>query len=152
FADQFEHVKWEGFRFYDLIFPLFLFLVGVVLPFSLRKYTTGAHPRSASLGRIARRVVLLFLLGLICNNLLDFHLETLRVTGVLQRIAICYGMAALIFLFSGVRAQAILFAAILLGYWAILALVPSPESEAGDYRMETNLAGYLDRHYLPGKI
>src|SRR3974377_2004359 len=45
FADQFEHVEWEGFRFYDLIFPLFLFLVGVVLPFSLRKYTSGAHPR-----------------------------------------------------------------------------------------------------------
>src|SRR5215510_2534190 len=47
FADQFHHVEWEGFRFYDLIFPLFLFLVGVVLPFSLRKYLTGAHPKSA---------------------------------------------------------------------------------------------------------
>jgi len=74
------------------------------------------------------------------------------VTGVLQRIAICYGIAALIFLFTGVRTQAILFVTILLGYWAILGLVPSPESGAGDYRMESNLAGYLDRHYLPGKI
>jgi predicted acyltransferase len=152
FADQFEHVKWEGFRFYDLIFPLFLFLVGVVLPFSLRKYTAGAQAKGTALARIARRVVLLFLLGLIYNNLLDFHFETLRVTGVLQRIAICYGIAALVFLFTGVRTQALLFVAILLGYWAILALVPSPESGAGDYRMETNLAGYLDRHYLPGKI
>ena len=50
FADQFEHVEWEGFRFYDLIFPLFLFLVGVVLPFSLRKYMTGDHPKSVALG------------------------------------------------------------------------------------------------------
>src|SRR5206468_2228297 len=123
------------FRFYDLIFPLFLFLVGVVLPFSLRKYTTGAHPKRAALGRIARRVVLLFLLGLIYNNLLDLHLETLRVTGVLQRIALCYGIAALIFLFTGVRTQVVLFVAILLGYWAILMYVPSPESGAGDYRM-----------------
>jgi predicted acyltransferase len=152
FAEQFEHVRWEGFRFYDLIFPLFLFLVGVVLPFSLRKYQTGAHPRSTALGRIARRVVLLFLLGLICNNVLDFHFETLRVTGVLQRIALCYGIASLIFLFTKVRTQIILFVAILVGYWAILMYVSSPESRAGDLAMETNLAGYLDRHYLPGKI
>ncbi len=151
-GDQFEHVEWEGFRFYDLIFPLFLFLVGVVLPFSLRKYQTGDHPRSAALGRTARRVVLLFLLGLIYNNLLRFDFANLRVTGVLQRIAICYGIAALIFLFTRVRTQAILFVAILLGYWAILMYVPSPDSKAGDLTMQTNLAGYLDRHYLPGKI
>ena len=75
FAEQFEHVEWEGFRFYDLIFPLFLFLVGVVLPFSLRKYMTGDHPKSAALRRTARRVVLLFLLGLIYNGLLRFHFD-----------------------------------------------------------------------------
>jgi predicted acyltransferase len=151
-GDQFEHVSWEGFRFYDLIFPLFLFLVGVVLPFSLRKYRTGVHPRSTALGRTARRVVLLFLLGLIYNNLLKFDFANLRVTGVLQRIAICYGIAAVIFLFTKVRTQAILFVAILLGYWGILMYVPSPDSKAGDLSMKTNLAGFLDRHYLPGKI
>ncbi len=152
FAEQFEHVDWEGFRFYDLIFPLFLFVVGVVLPFSLRKYTSGAHPRTAPIGRIVRRVALLFFCGLLYNNLLQFHFDALRITGVLQRIAICYGAAALLYLFLKVRARAILFVAILLGYWAILALVPSPESRAGDYTKETNLAGYVDRHYLPGKI
>ncbi len=128
-GDQFEHVEWEGFRFYDLIFPLFLFLVGVVLPFSLRKYQTGEHPKSAALGRTARRVVLLFLLGLIYNNLLKFDFANLRMTGVLQRIAICYGIAALIFLFTKMRTQAILFVAILAGYWAILMYVPSPDSK-----------------------
>lgn len=151
-GEQFEHVEWEGFRFYDLIFPLFLFLVGVVLPFSLRKYLAGGHPRSAALGRTARRVVLLFLLGLVYNNLLQFRFADLRVTGVLQRIAICYGIAALIFLFTKVRTQVILLVAILLGYWAVLMFVPAPESRAGDLAKETNLAGYLDRHYLPGKI
>ena len=54
FAEQFEHVAWEGFRFYDLIFPLFLFTVGVVLPFSLRKYQTGDQPKAAAFGRLAR--------------------------------------------------------------------------------------------------
>jgi predicted acyltransferase len=152
-GEQFHHVEWEGFRFYDLIFPLFLFLVGVVLPFSLRKYMTGDHPKSHALQRTARRVVLLFLLGLIYNGLLDFHFDTLRATGVLQRIAVCYGMASLIFLFTKVRTQVVLFGAILIGYWAVLMFVPAPETNtAGDLAKETNLAGYLDRHYLPGKI
>ena len=152
FAEQFEHVGWEGFRFYDLIFPLFLFTVGVVLPFSLRKYQTGGQPKAAAFGRLARRVVLLFVLGLIYNNLLRFDFANLRVAGVLQRIAICYGIAAMIFLLTRVRTQVILFVAILIGYWAILMYVPSPESKAGDLSIQTNLAGYLDRHYLPGKI
>ncbi len=151
--EQFDHVDWQGFRFYDLIFPLFLFLVGVVLPFSLRKYRTGAHPRGDALIRTARRVVLLFLLGLVHNRLLDFHLDTLRIAGVLQRIAVCYGIAALIYLFTSVRTQAITLVAILAGYWALLAFVPAPESHrAGDFSKQTNLAGYVDRHALPGKI
>ena len=102
--------------------------------------------------RIARRVILLFLLGLVYNNGLQFHFESLRIAGVLQRIAICYGIAAVIFLLTRVRTQVILFLAILLGYWAIMMYVPSPESQAGDLAKETNLAGYIDRHYLPGKI
>src|SRR4051812_28528217 len=57
FAEQFEHVKWEGFRFYDLIFPLFLFLVGVVLPFSLQKYQVGDEPKRTAFLRVARRVI-----------------------------------------------------------------------------------------------
>ena len=152
-AEQFEHVAWEGFRFYDLIFPLFLFTVGVVLPFSLRKYQSGGQPKAAAFGRLARRVVLLFLLGLVYNNFLQFRFENQRYAGVLQRIAICYGIAAVIFLLTKVRTQVILFVAILLGYWALLAFVPAPESkQAGDYSVETNLSGYLDRQFLPGKI
>ena len=151
-AEQFEHVAWEGFRFYDLIFPLFLFTVGVVLPFSLCKYQSGDQPKAGAFARLARRVVILFLLGLIYNNVLRFDFANLRVTGVLQRIAICYGIAAVIFLLTKARTQAILFVAILVGYWAILMYVPSPESTAGDLSIEKNLAGYLDRHYLPGKI
>jgi predicted acyltransferase len=152
FADQFEHVDWEGFHFYDLIFPLFLFVVGVVLPFSLRKYQHGEHPKAAALARISRRVVVLFLLGLIGNGLLQLEFEHLRVTGVLQRIAICYGVAAVICLFTAARTQAILIAAVLLGYWGLLTFVPAPGASAGDLSKEHNLGGYLDRNYLPGEI
>jgi predicted acyltransferase len=152
FANQFEHVEWEGFHLYDLIFPLFLFVVGVVLPFSLKKCQAGEHPKAAALGRISRRVVFLFLLGLIGNGLLQLEFEHLRVTGVLQRIAICYGIAAVIFLYTSTRVQAILVAAILLGYWGILSFVPVPGGTAGNLSKEHNLGGYLDRNYLPGEI
>ncbi|MBO0698578.1 MAG: DUF5009 domain-containing protein [Zavarzinella sp.] len=149
---QLEHVPWEGFRFYDLIFPLFLFLVGVVIPFSL----AGQRARGASSAqmhlRILRRTALLFALGLLANGVLQFDWGNLRVAGVLQRIAVCYGCAALIVLHTGVRGQAVVAAALLLGYWALLALVPAPGGVAGDYSIEGNLAGYIDRHYLPGKI
>jgi predicted acyltransferase len=152
FALQFHHVEWEGFRFYDLIFPLFLFTVGVVLPFSLSKYQSGDQPRAAAIVRVARRVLLLFLLGLVYNNLLQLRFESFRYAGVLQRIAICYGIAAVIDLVTSIRMQVILLAAILLGYWGLLAMVPSPESNrTADYTKETNLVGYLDRQLLPGR-
>lgn len=146
---QLEHVEWEGFRFYDLIFPLFLFMVGCVIPFSLAKYRDQP---SAAWTRIARRTALLFLLGLVCNGLLQFNFANLRYAGVLQRIAICYGFAAVIFLLTSIRGQAICTATILLGYWALLALVPPPGGVAGDYSIAGNLGGYLDRTLLPGKI
>jgi predicted acyltransferase len=159
--DQLEHVAWAGFHFYDLIFPLFLFLVGVVLPFSLGKLQERREPRSRIYGRIARRTALLFALGLLYNHFLQlafykpplgFDFSTVRIAGVLQRIAICYGVAALVVLHTRVRGQAAVTAVLLLGYWALLAFVPAPGSAAGDYSMHGSLAGYVDSRYLPGKI
>jgi predicted acyltransferase len=147
-----EHAPWDGFRFYDLIFPLFLFLVGVVIPFSLDRVREGGGSKAAAYRRIARRTVLLFALGLLCNGLLQFDFANLRVAGVLQRIALCYGCAALVVLHAGVRGQVVVTAAILLGYWSLLAFVPAPGSSAGDYSIEGNVAGYVDRHFLPGRI
>jgi predicted acyltransferase len=148
--EQLEHVEWAGFRFYDLIFPLFLFLVGTVLPFSLEHVRTRS-PGAVS-GRIVRRTVFLFALGLLCNGVLQFHWETLRVAGVLQRIALCYGIAALITWKTSPRGVALTLAAILLGYWALLASVAAPGGKPADYSMAGNLAGWVDRHYLPGRI
>ncbi len=149
-VEQLEHVEWQGFRFYDLIFPLFLFLVGTVLPFSLGRIEQSG--RAAAFARIARRTAMLFLLGLIYNKLLQFDFANLRVAGVLQRIAICYGVAAVICLNTRVLGQVILLLAILIGYWALLTYVAAPGGIAGDLSKETNLAGWVDRHFLPGKI
>ncbi len=111
-ALQLKHVKWEGFRFYDLIFPLFLFLVGCVLPFSLEKYRE--KPLEVY-SRIARRVAVLVWLGLIANGFLKFDFENLRLAGVLQRIGICYGIAALLYLHLNLRALTATLVAILIG-------------------------------------
>lgn len=148
-AEQLEHVAWQGFRFYDLIFPLFLFLVGCSLPYSLEKYRQ--QPSQVYL-RIGRRVVALVLLGLIANGLLRFEWSDLRYAGVLQRIGLCYGVAAMVYLHTSTRGQIIVWATILLGYWALLRFVPAPGGIAGDLSIEGNLAGWLDRQILPGKI
>ena len=146
---QLEHVEWEGFVFYDLIFPLFMFMVGCVIPFSLEKFRE--RPTAAYV-RILKRTALLFLLGVICNGLLKFDFANLRYAGVLQRIALCYGMASVLFLNLKLRGQVAAIFSILLGYWAVLALVPVPGGTAGDFTKEGNLGGYLDRNFLPGKI
>lgn len=148
-AEQLEHVAWEGFRFYDLIFPLFLFLVGCVVPFSLAKFQ--GQP-SAAYGRILRRTLALVALGFLTNGVLQFQWAELRWAGVLQRIGICYGVVALIALHTGPRRQLLLLALLLAGYWAILTFVPVPGGTAGDLTPEGNLGGYIDRNYLPGDI
>jgi predicted acyltransferase len=148
-SKQLEHVEWEGFRFYDLIFPLFLFLVGCVIPYSLAKFRDRP---AAAYGRIVRRTLLLLVLGFVCNGVLQFQFEEMRWAGVLQRIGLCYGIAALISLHTTPRGQALLVAVVLAAYWAILTFIPAPGGTAGDLSPEGNLAGYIDRNWLPGDI
>ena len=119
-ARQFQHVEWEGFHFYDLIFPLFVFIVGLVLPFSLtRRLEAGANRRELY-QHAFRRLFLLFFLGLLANGLLDLNFPNLRILGVLQRIAIAYFFATLLVMNLKVRGQAVATGLILLGYWAII--------------------------------
>jgi predicted acyltransferase len=148
-ARQFEHVPWQGFHFYDLIFPLFLFVVGLVLPFSLNRQRLEGAERGQLYRRIIRRTILLFFLGLVCNGLLDFNLHNLRMAGVLQRIAICYFVTALVVMNTTIRGQMSVTAIILFGYWGLLKLIPVPGIGAGVLTPEGNLAGYIDRHLLP---
>ncbi len=146
---QFEHMPWAGFHFYDLIFPLFLFVVGVVLPFSLTRRMEEGADRPQLYRHIVQRFVLLFLFGLVYNGVLDFNIQTMRIPGVLQRIAICYFIAALVVMNTKIRGQAIVAGSILIVYWLIMKLVPVPGIGAGVITPEGNLAGYLDRLIIP---
>ena len=144
---QMEHVPWEGFVFYDVIFPLFILIVGIVLPMSLQRHQ--AKP-SAAYPRILRRFALLLVLGWINWNVLQFDFSQMRWAGVLQRIALCYLFTSIAVLHLRVRGQAVLAASLLFGYWALLAFVPAPGYRPYDLSMEGNLVGYVDRLLLPG--
>lgn len=147
-ADQLRHKAWEGFHFEDLIFPLFVFIVGVSLVFSVGKSleTVG---RPATLVRIARRSLLLFVLGLLYYGGLSHPIEKVRLLGVLQRMALCYFFASLLFCFLKPRALIAVCAGLLIGYWALLSFVPVPGHGAGNFAEGANLANYVDKMYLP---
>jgi predicted acyltransferase len=149
---QLEHTTWHGFTFYDLIFPLFLFLAGVSIPLAVER----RRGRGDSVGRLVRhiliRTVTLFFFGLLVNHLLDLNFARMRWPGVLQRIALCYCAASLAVVFLSRRAQAVLAVVLLVGYWLILLVVPVPGVGAGVLTQEGNLAGYLDRLIIPGRF
>jgi len=147
--EQLDHVQWQGFRFYDLIFPLFLFLVGCAIPFSLEKYRDSP---SRVYARIFRRTLFLIAMGMIYNQVQDLDWKNFRWMGVLQRIGICYGIASILFIQLKTKDLVVLFVGILSVYWALLALVPVPGGSAGVLTPSGNLAGYIDRTFLPGKI
>ncbi len=151
-ARQLEHVKWEGFRFEDLIFPLFLFIVGTVLPFSISRRVERGQSRRALYLHIFKRAGVLILLGLILNGLLRFNWPEMHWPGVLQRIGLCYFLAALLVMTTKWRAQLIVAGAILLLYWAALTLIPVPGYGPGVITPEGCLSSYIDQNLLPGKI
>jgi len=148
---QFDHSAWTGFTFWDFIAPLFLFVVGLSMPFSISKRLQRGDSRRDLYIHIVRRTVILILLGWLMNRwrALDFPL---RITGVLPRIALSYFIAALIVMGAGIRGQILWTIGLLLGYWAAMAWIPVPGFGAGAYTMEGNLSGYLDRMLLPSQV
>lgn len=148
FATQLEHVAWEGFHFEDLIFPMFVFIVGVSLVFSLgRALEQGG--RRAAVWRIVRRAALLYLLGIFYYGGFATPFEEIRLLGVLQRIALAYLFAGLIFCYFGTRGRILWCVGLLLGYWLVMTFVPVPGGTAGDYAEGRNLANWFDKEYLP---
>jgi predicted acyltransferase len=152
FNIQLEHSAWNGFTFEDLIFPLFLFIVGLTIPFSLTKRLARGESRRSLYGHIFMRFLLLFFLGLIYNGLLNFNFPEMRWAGVLQRISLCYLACALIVMNGGVKVQVVWAGALLLLYWAAMMLIPVPGYGAGVLTPEGNLAAYIDRMLLPGRF
>lgn len=121
-AYELEHAEWAGFHFYDLVFPLFIFIVGMSTVFSLDR--SKGTPTSAVLGRIVRRTLLLFLLGIFCSGGLSAAWPDVRLMGVLNRIALVYGISALLFHFFRPKVLAAVSIGLLAGYWALLTFVP----------------------------
>ena len=151
--EQLDHQTWNGFHFWDLIFPLFLFIVGAAIPFAFASRLESGGSRRALITHVVKRSLTIFLVGLLlAGGMKRLGTGDLRVAGVLQRIAIGYCASALLYLHLSVKKIVGLSAAILLGYWAVMALVPVPGVGAGVYLPDLNLANWLDRQYLPGRM
>ncbi len=144
---QLTHVKWEGFRFEDLIMPLFLFIVGVVMPYSLNKRRLEGHGKKRLYLHILKRTIILFVLGMIAQGrLLEYDLSKLHIySNTLQAIAVGYIIAAIIMLNLGFRWQIATTGILLLLFWALMMLVPVPGHGAGVLTPNENLAIYIDR-------
>ena len=144
------HAEWHGWTATDTIFPFFLFIVGVSMALSFaRRVSQGADRRQLFLHSL-RRAAIIFGLGLALNVLsfFVFHRAHLRIPGVLQRIAVVYLIAAGVYLFLGWRGSLGAAAILLLGYWALMALVPVPGFGTGRFDLEGNLAAWVDRAVL----
>lgn len=156
-SNQLHHSPWNGFTFYDLIFPLFIFIAGVAMPFSYGKQmqpsvNTKAITRQRYI-QLIKRTALLILLGVVVNGGLKFAgYEQTRFASVLGRIALACFFAALIFLNSSLKWQMAWFGFILIGYWLLMIYVPVPGHGAGILTPEANLSAYIDQHFLPGKL
>ena len=151
-TQQFHHVAWNGFRFYDLIFPLFVFIMGASMVFSFHKRIERGDSKKDLYINVVKRTLTLFILGLIHNGLFNFDFSNFRYAGVLQRFALCYFFASIIFINTNIKGQAIFAAAILILYWAAMALIPVPGFGAGVLTPEGSLAAFIDQQFLPGRF
>lgn len=180
-TQQLTHKDWEGLHFYDVIYPLFLFLVGFSIVFSIDKHR-GEQSRAVTVRRILRRGLMLFLFGFVYHGGLAAKWPDVRLSGVLQMIAACYVIAAIVYLYIGANWRRIagMGAGLLLAYWALLTFAPFPdvvldranverlakqagsrdpaailalvpERQTGVYDAGYNFSNFVDFRYLPGK-
>lgn len=152
-SNQFNHPAWHGFAFYDLIFPLFLFLAGVATPYSIGKQIEKGRSKKELLFRIVKRGLILVLLGIIYNNGLEIRpIAEIRFGSVLARIGLAYMFANMIYLYTKQRGQIIWFVSLLIGYWMLLLFNSAPGYPMGDLTMQGNFVSYLDTLLMPGKL
>lgn len=152
-AHQMTHTEWHGFTFYDMIFPLFLFIAGVSFPYSLaQKRFNNLSTRKIILS-IFKRGLILIGLGLVFNRFLAFDFEHMRYASVLGRIGIAWMIAAFIYTFGGKNWSIGIGVFILIGYYAVCAFIPSPVSPTGasPFSIEGSIVTWFDLNYLPGR-
>ncbi len=153
------HAPWNGCTPTDLIFPFFLFIVGVSIHFAYRNKRAGGLNRQNGL-KITRRALIIFALGILLAwftlplaGMVDFsRLETLRIPGVLQRISVVYFCCSIMYLTVSWVAQIRIVACLLLGYYLLMTLVPVPDFGAPNLEPGTNLAAWTDRLFFDGHL
>ncbi len=149
---QLAHAEWEGCTFTDLIFPFFLFIVGVSLVISFNRLLAAGAVRRDLLIKTSKRAFYIFIIGVLLNYPPDFELAYIRVPGVLQRIAIVYLVTAIIYLYASRKTWVYWCAGILLGYYLIMNFVPVPGIGAATLELENNFAAWFDRLILSGHL
>ncbi len=143
-----QHAEWHGWTPTDVVFPSFLWIVGVAMTLSMGRSLASGASRAHLLIHAMRRAAILFVLGVLVYVYPAFDLGTQRILGVLQRIAICYLIAAAIYLTTGIRGQLAWIAGLLTVYWLLMAFVPVPGYGPGRLDVEGNFAHYVDRLVL----
>lgn len=149
---QLGHAPWHGATFTDVIFPFFLFIVGVAIVYAFSKKLEMNAPKKELYMKVIRRTLIIFALGIFLNGFPYYNFADIRIMGVLQRIALCYFFASVIFLTGGIRWQAIWAVALLFLYWGFMALYPVPGVGAGVLEPGKDFASYFDRFFLEGHM
>jgi len=151
---QFHHSDWFGLVFWDLIFPLFIFVAGVATPFSIGKRLSEGVSKSSLLLKSLKRALLLYVLGfLLANNGFQlWNLSEARFTGDLAKIGFSYFFGVAIFIYASRRWQIIWLIAILAAYWLLLKFASAPGYPPGDLSQHGNIISHLERTYMPGKL
>lgn len=149
-ATQFDHVDWDGFHFFDLIFPLFLFLAGVSLAIAVPR-RVARDGRGAAARHLLARAAILVMLGVVYSGGVQDGWDQIRWLGVLQRIGLASAAAGLLSLWLGTRGLTLTAAALLIGYFLLLRFVPVPGAGAGNFAEGMNLTNHLDSIWLPGR-
>ncbi len=144
------HAKWHGWTPTDLVFPFFLFIVGVAMSFSFSRRLERGDSLSQLFSKVIRRTLIIFAIGLFLNLFPFFNFGEMRIPGVLQRIAICYFFASTIVLLSGKKWQIGWTVFLLAIYWILIKIIPVPGYGAGVLEPKGNLCWYIDSHLLAG--
>jgi predicted acyltransferase len=152
-AEQFEHVKWEGFHFYDLIFPMFMFISGVAIPYAINSKVEQGTNRNLLFRKIVKRGIILVLLGILYNGALERGFTNLRYASVLAQIGLGYLFAATINLYApSFKARVLWLVGILAGIAAMQLAFPVPGYGAGLLDAEGGVNAWIDRMLLPGRV
>jgi predicted acyltransferase len=155
---QLHHADWNGLTATDLVFPTFLFVVGISIVYSIEARLAKGAKRAQLAWHTVQRAVILFLLGVVVNSFPYFHLQHMRFYGVLQRIAVCYLVVSLFYLFDKrVWTKAVMLLVVLVGYWGLLRWVPVPGAgmpvrDVPLLDRDQNIVAWLDRQVMPGHL